>query len=398
MSIVRADNFTDFNLPSDLTPTQSVRPILNTLNTFPAALITADTANYAQMALRVPDGAFSDPEGRRWLHLRTLTTSGAGYGQAISMNQPIVPAVIGNTIYTSFRVIPMFWPAYAGTTGTPSYGQDFIFGLVTGTTLPVNASPGFQLIRQNGHTIQVVTSSAVTVPEDIVNLTSSTRVPVQFDLKITRNATATCLVSVWCNNVPVIADIQTSISTGYLYPWIGSLKTSNGVTHPVPCDVFFKDIIIIEVDGVGLQYRAGPGARVQNVVPSSDVISEWAQPGGYIGSHAALMARQYNYPLQTDGLLADTLGLRESYNFSDLNPNLGSIVPAVIVEMLQSNGGSVVRPIEFMQNDTVISTLNSNPGAPSILQTKMHVNPATGQPWTVAEVNALVMGYRLKSS
>lgn len=396
MSIVRAENFTDYDLPSTPTSGNTVRPILYSTGRIVAAGTASNATTAHNIALKVPDGVYNDPEGRRWLNWRVDNNIAANYYFGFTLNTPIVPAVVGDVIFTSFRVIPMLYPSLSGTTTDPGIGREFVFALISANSVPVNTTPGSYIIRQQGHTMIPAQGGAIS--EDIVNLSSPSRVPIQFDVKIERIAAGTIRVNIWCNDVPITTDFSIAAGATYLYPWIGSYKTSSSNQGNTPMEFYIDDIIVVKVDGVGHNYRMGPTARVQNVLPTSDIIAQWKPPGDVAAPHFPYMSRLYKYPLDTDGLLADEMGLTESYGFSDLDPSLGSKVYAVLLEMMQSNAGSAIRQIELIKDADVISTQASAPNAtPNLMTYEMQTNPTTGQAWTQQDVNSLVMGYRLKT-
>lgn len=395
MSIVRAENFTDYDLPSTPTSGDTVRPILYSTGRIVAAGTASNATSAHNIALKVPDGAYNDPEGRRWLNWRVNSNITATYYFGFTLNTPVVPEAVGDVIFTSFRVIPMLYPGLSGTTNDPGAGREFVFSIISAASVPANTTPGSYLIRQQGHTM--IPAQGGTISEDIVNLSSATRVPIQFDVKIERIAAGTIRVNIWCNDVPVTTDFSIAAGSNYRYAWIGSYKTSTG-TVSTPMEFYIDDIIVVKVDGVGHNYRMGPTARVQNVLPTSDLIAQWKPPGDVAAPHYPYMSRLYKSPLDTDGLLADEMGLTESYGFSDLDPALGSKVYAVLLEMMQSNAGSAIRQIELIKDATVVSTQPSAPNVtPNMLTYEMQTNPTTGQAWTQQEVNSLVMGYRLKT-
>lgn len=380
MSILFAENFGSYAIPT--TPTGFYR-VADDLS---VKLESYVNANNNQVQLYRTASPFSG-DSRPWLNMINGGDQSLD-GYAFFKFPFTMPS--SNKIYFSWRVaIPEVG------TNTSRMKLPFILAVSNSHTTYGPATIKVGINDLGTITTDLVLSGNVyaeTVPTRYYDITTPTLLEIEYD-QVAKT------YSLWVNENLFTTKSMALPNVGYNYFKLGCFFQS-GVHNPV-ARALISDVIMIEDDGVSPSYRLGRSGRVQLLTPATDVTTEWTPSEGYVGTHAALMAAKYSNAAgaYAQGLTSALADQKEIYQMSALDSSLGDKVYGLMPEGYMSNTSASVRTLAFTaQSGATPLDMGqrqiSAGGDLQLLRPWVDLNPATGLPWTVSEVNAAQFGFR----
>lgn len=217
------------------------------------------------------------------------------------------------------------------------------------------------------------------------------QVPMGIDILISSTG-ATAVASVYVNNA-MLGAVNLTSAVNQTWLSFGYYVSTTSDTRSGTCMSFVRDVVVTFDDGSGLTGRCGQSFHVQKMLPVSDVETEWIgdQP------HAALMARAYPTQEGEAFLTAYMFGQREEFNMQPIDATRGKIVADVSVEVEAHNTGTTAVPFEctFRGITGTIKTVNGNSDVPRAIS--LGGNPETGRDWDINDLASYTAGFGIEA-
>lgn len=378
MSVVIAENFSDFSLVKD-------------------EVVMSNATNADKIATLIPSDVFPFTIDSRPLSGSISWRSTTDSGAAIDKHHPDdcwLAFIRGSWQSTaSFRT-------YVKVPSVGVYTKDGTWFLsmkvCAGTYTGAAAENIFGVWMGDGITpvMRITGSGEAYVGTTKVNASllapSTAQAPMGLDLIIVSSGTKAS-IKVYVNNV-LIGSTDTTYAANAESMCFGWNVTSSVSTKPDTIMSMVRDVVVSYDDGAGYSGRCGKNFYVQKMLPSTDVESQW------IGDapHSTMMARPYPSASGEAFLSAYMFGQKEVFRMQPIDSGRGSIVADMSIEVDARNTGTTTVPFEYTFNG-ITAGVKSAAGSSAVQRMlPMPLNPETGREWAISDLSDYTAGFGIE--
>lgn len=378
MSLILAENFTDFGLDENTNATCTVGNAATFASiipaeTFPMALTGGLSSGSMVYRKARDDGSSIDqhhPDDYWVGFVRGTWDSSSSYNTQVK-----VPSL---GIFTKDGTWCLSVRAVVGEAGA---AKETLFGVWVGDGIT-------PILTINGLGVVYVGTTKVGT---YLLTQKNQRLPMGIDILIESsgsNATA----SVFVNNINLgTVSLKAPTTGGYVsFGWKVSGSVSQGAGKSM---MFFRDVVVTYDDGQGFCGRSGSSFHVQKMLPVEDVDAQWAGEG----AHFSLMSRRYPVRDGDPFLSAYMFGQKEEYTMQSADESRGRLVLGAGIELEAKNTGTTTVPFENTYRGITDSIVNVSGGSDVPHLIPMNINPETGLAWSLSDLVGYTAGFGIEA-
>lgn len=206
---------------------------------------------------------------------------------------------------------------------------------------------------------------------------------------------------IWLNDLLFVYDQTVSAPTdNYIFFGPGQ---SAAVSTAYSAPWHIADVVVVDPDTPGLQYRPGARHRVVSTPFVSDTIAQWDLPAGASGTHYPIVSKFQTTPANINILTGDTPGEREQYQSGNVplsQPTYDKVLSVELEQRLNNTGGAthvLANEIDLGSGITEVATQTLAGASGWQYKPVFMDKKPDGSNWSLADLPNLKAGYSIKS-